>query len=152
MRARARSFFAFHGKIEQLVISRAGEGHVRFNNARAAKSALLFDKASFLGQTISVQVLRGAAESRHGHATHAAAASARPLFALTLPPRDPPQLSDDEMPEATDAPTASPFPRNESFPTTARVSMSIGAPTSEPASSTASDAPEVPPRAFRYVC
>ena len=52
---RAHSFFAFHGKIDQCVISREGAGYIRFNNARAAKSALLFDKAAFLGQTISVQ-------------------------------------------------------------------------------------------------
>ena len=36
------------------------------------------------------------------------------------------QLSDEEMPPVVEAPTAPPLPRNESFPTTARVSTSAG--------------------------
>ena len=38
-------------------------GYVQFNNAAAAKSALLFDKASFLNETISVQARRATRES-----------------------------------------------------------------------------------------
>jgi len=51
------NFFTFHGKIEECVVSGDGcVGYIQFNNAAAAKSALLFDKASFLNETISVQL------------------------------------------------------------------------------------------------
>jgi len=54
-------YFSFHGKIEDCVVSSAvdGEprvGYVRFYNAAAAQSALLFDKAHFLSQSISVEL------------------------------------------------------------------------------------------------
>lgn len=49
------NFFTFHGKIEGITIN-GDSAHIQFGSASAAKSALLFDKASFLGQVIAVQL------------------------------------------------------------------------------------------------
>ena len=53
--AAPRSFFAFHGKIEEVVV-RDSVGYLQFSDSAAAQSALLFDKSNFLGNAISVEV------------------------------------------------------------------------------------------------
>ena len=51
--AQLRDFFAFHGKIERAVLL-PHEAYLEFARPSAASSALLFDKANFLGATIRV--------------------------------------------------------------------------------------------------
>ena len=60
--SRARSFFTFHGKVLKVTIQDS-LGLVEFADAPAARSALLFDQASFLGQTISVTMDKPPAEA-----------------------------------------------------------------------------------------
>jgi len=50
-----QSFFAFHGKIEEVVV-RDSVGYLQFSDSAAAQSALLFDKSNFLGNAISVEL------------------------------------------------------------------------------------------------
>eukprot|EP00316_Scyphosphaera_apsteinii_P017430 CAMPEP_0119313052 /NCGR_PEP_ID=MMETSP1333-20130426/27702_1 /TAXON_ID=418940 /ORGANISM="Scyphosphaera apsteinii, Strain RCC1455" /LENGTH=180 /DNA_ID=CAMNT_0007317785 /DNA_START=62 /DNA_END=604 /DNA_ORIENTATION=+ len=50
-----RNFFTFHGKIQRVEIN-GSVAAIEFADASAARSALLFDKASFMGQTIGVSL------------------------------------------------------------------------------------------------
>ena len=52
------SFFQFHGQISAVSIQ-GTRATIEFADSRAARSALLFDKAGFMGQPIGVQLAGG---------------------------------------------------------------------------------------------
>jgi len=105
-----QSFFAFHGKIDEVVV-RDSVGYLQFSDSAAAQSALLFDKSNFLGNAISVE-----------------------LSDKDIPEDVPAADAKNSAVEASAMSTSTPA-RAESVPTTARVSIVSGGPETAPESS-----------------
>ena len=158
--SRARSFFTFHGKVLKVTIQDS-LGLVEFADAPAARSALLFDQASFLGQTISVTMDKPPAEAAKPQevaeeeayedpfvrvdkptssdiADHNAAPAAAQPPTKTQPPPQPPHASPPD-PAADSAAPASP-PRAPSSAAAAAAQKA----SPEPKTSVPKAAPAVP--------